>query len=216
MQNFIKTTFIYGIFALLPLILLYIILKVIYDIVGLFTTPTVELLGIAKIAHGDFLGNVILIIILIIVAFIMGLFLQTSIGKVIFDVIEERIFKLLPGYSILRTAAQQFGSENQSIGSGTKVVLVDLYNSQTLCTGFLVDDSNEMLKTIYIPSALHPFQGTFYLVETQRVFNLDGVKTDEGFKSVIACGVGADKFCNIIQKKYKEFLIKKGDSYGKS
>lgn len=210
MRNFIKTTFIYGVFAILPLILLYIILKIIYDIIGIFTTPTVELLGIARITHSYFLGNIILIIFLIIVAFIIGIFLQTSIGKILFEILEEKIFKLLPGYSILRTAAKQFGSENESVGSGTKVVLVSLFDSQTLCTGFLVDDSNVTLKTIYIPSALHPFQGTFYLIPTERVFILNDVKTEEGFKSVIACGVGADKFNRMIKVQYEEFLMKKG------
>jgi|GEM_PF-2366330 len=214
MRHFIKSTFIYGIFALLPLILLYIILKVIYDIVGIFTTPTVELLGIAKIAHGDFLGNIILIILLIIIAMCVGIFLQTSVGKIFFESVEENIFKYLPGYSILRTAAKQFGSENQSLGSGTKVVLIDLFKSQTLCTGFLMDDSTPSLKTVYIPSALHPFQGTFYLVESERVFILDEIKTEEGFKSVVACGVGADKFLKSIQKNYQAYLKKRGD-YGK-
>jgi uncharacterized membrane protein len=71
------------------------------------------------------------------------------------------------------------------------VVLVDLFNSGTLMTGFITDDQGEII-TVFVPTGPNPTSGNIYHVRKEKVFKTDAA-VDNGMRSIISCGAGSSE-----------------------
>jgi len=93
----------------------------------------------------------------------------------------------IPGYKIARDTVMQFFGGNKSFFS--EVVLVDIFNSGTLMTGFITDDHGEFI-TVFVPTGPNPTSGNIYHVERHKVKRTTAA-IDNGMKSIISCGAGS-------------------------
>ncbi len=186
LRLFFRTTLFGGLVAILPLALIIIFFRWIINIIQKFLEPLVELIEV----NTQF--KVVVLYILAVAAilttfFFIGLVIQTRIGRFLNNVLEQKYLMKIPGYKIARDTVMQFFGKNRSFFS--EVVLVDIFNSGTLMTGFVTDTHNEYI-TVFVPTGPNPTSGNIYHVRRDKVTRTT-TAVDDGMKTIISCGAGS-------------------------
>ena len=185
-RNFFRTTFIGGLVALLPISLVVILFRWIIGLVEKYLGPLVGLVDTDSRLYQ--IGLYVLALIgIFLLFFIIGLIIKTSWGRFLNNVLEQKYLMKIPGYKIARETVMQFFGKNKSFFS--EVVLVDLFNSGTLMTGFITDDQGDII-TVFVPTGPNPTSGNIYHVPVEKVTKTKA-HVDAGMKSIISCGAGS-------------------------
>lgn len=177
---------------MLPLGLLILVARWLINLVQKYLGPIVE--WFAKLIHMDsywlLLASYVVLIIAILAAFLfIGMMIRTRTGRFFKKEFEQKYLMKIPGYKIARDTVKQFFGKNRSFFS--EVVLVDLFNSGTLATGFITDDFGEYL-TVFVPTGPNPTSGLIYHVKKDKVIRT-GASVETAMKSVISCGAGSSQ-----------------------
>lgn len=190
MKKYINATLLGGIAALLPLGLVILVFRWLINIVQKYLGPIVEWFsGLLELdSYWLMLASYVVLILAILISFFfMGIIIRTRIGRFFKKELEQKYFMKIPGYKIARDTVMQFFGKNRSFFS--EVVLVDLFNSGTLMTGFVTDDHDEFL-TVFVPTGPNPTSGNIYHVMKDKVLHT-AANVDNGMKSIISCGAGS-------------------------
>lgn len=198
-NKFARTTLIGGLAAILPLWLIFILFQWIYRIIEKYLEPMVDLFK-TETKLDTILAHIILVTTIIILFFFIGLFVQTRFGNRARNFIERRLLMKIPGYKTASDIVRQLFGGSRTFFS--EVVLVDVYNSGTLMTGFITDrhDKDNYL-TVFVPTGPNPTTGFVFHVPKEKVIKTD-VAVDVAIKTIISCGSGsAEVFANSALKK---------------
>jgi uncharacterized membrane protein len=117
---------------------------------------------------------------------LIGLVVRTRLWAFL-NRFEDRYLLKIPGYKLAKETVQQFFGKNQSFFK--EVVLVDIFNSGALMTGFITDDQGEII-TVFVPTGPNPTSGNIYHLQKDRVLKT-GAPVDHGMKTIISCGAGS-------------------------
>ncbi len=196
LKSFIRTAFIGGLVALLPISLIIIVFRWIINIIRNVLGPVVNLIANSDSKLYTIGIYIISVIIIFLVFFFIGLIIKTSWGKFLNYKLEKRYLMKIPGYKIARETVSQFFGKNKSFFK--EVVLVDPFNSGVLMTGFITDDMGEMI-TVFVPTGPNPTSGNIYHLPREKVFKTDS-SVDTGMKSIISCGAGSAQVFATINK----------------
>ena len=98
-----------------------------------------------------------------------------------------------------RDTVMQFFGRNRSFFS--EVVLVDLYNSGVLATGFVTDDQGKYL-TVFVPTGPNPTSGNIFHLKGEYVYPVK-VPVEEVMRSIISCGAGSTKLIDAYNRQIK-------------
>lgn len=188
LRKFFRTTLLGGLAAVLPTALIFFFFRWIFNIIKKYLEPIVSLIEVRTEIQ------VIILYIMVIAAilalfFFIGLVIQTRIGRFFNNVLEEKYLLKIPGYRIARDTVMQFFGKNRSFFS--EVVLVDIFNSGTLMTGFITDRQDDYI-TVFVPTGPNPTSGNIYHVQEDRVVHTS-TTIDSGMKSIISCGAGSSE-----------------------
>ncbi len=189
LKKFLKTTVLGGVIALLPMVLTFFFLRWLFRFVtGLIEPLTRMVMEQSKIQ--EFIANLLVIIIIVLVCFIIGLVVKTRIGRYIQQAIEEQILEIAPGYHLFKETIKQLLGRDRAPFS--TVALVEVYGpgSTTMLTGFVTDRHPDGYYTVFVPSALTPTAGIVYHVEKKYVHIID-VSVEDTMRTIISCGMGA-------------------------
>jgi len=188
LRHFLRTTLIGGLAAILPLGLIFLFFRWIFNLIKHYLQPIVNLIEVDTEIQVALLYIIVLAAILVIF-FSIGLVIQTRIGRFFNEVLEEKYLMKIPGYKIARDTVMQFFGKNTSFFS--EVVLVDIFNSGTLMTGFITDKNKKGgFVTVFVPTGPNPTSGNIYHVRPEKV-HLTTSAIDNGMKSIISCGAGS-------------------------
>ncbi|MCP4313710.1 MAG: DUF502 domain-containing protein [Bacteroidetes bacterium] len=188
LKNFLRTTFFGGVVALAPLTLIVLLFRWVINVIGRNLTPLVDTL----LQNPDpnpffkFALYVITFTAILIFFFIIGLVVRSRLF-VFLNEAEDRYLQKIPGYKLAKETVQQFFGKNRSFFR--EVVLVDIFNSGALMTGFITDDQGEII-TVFVPTGPNPTSGNIYHLHQDRVMRT-GATVDNGMKSIISCGAGS-------------------------
>jgi len=187
-KAFLKTTILGGLIVILPVLLTFMFLRwavnLITDIIRPVTVLFLDKLHLHKTA-----ADIMVIFIIILVCFIIGLIVKTKFGTFIYRVIEKRILKIAPGYSLFKETIKQFlGQEKTPFSS---VALVRVFENSTLMTGFVTDEHPDGRYTVFVPSGLNPTSGIIYHLEKEYVHLVDA-SVEDTMRSIISCGAGSE------------------------
>ena len=188
LRKFLRTTLIGGVVALAPLTLIILLFRWVINVIGRNLTPLVDTL----LQDSDpnpffkFAIYVITFVAILCFFFIIGLFVKTRLS-VFMKNAEDRYLQKIPGYKLAKETVQQFFGKNRSFFR--EVVLVDIFNSGVLMTGFITDDQGEII-TVFVPTGPNPTSGNIYHLHKDRV-KKTGASVDNGMKSIISCGAGS-------------------------
>ena len=178
-----------GLVVVLPITLLVLIIRLLFNLVIGFIRPLTHLLGFSD-SINVWVVNLLVLVLIFLTFFLIGLAVRTEIGKRLFVRLEEQWLKPLPFYAVLRETVQQLFSKDKMPFS--KVALVDPFGSGTLMTGFVTDELPGGYYTVFVPTAPNPTNGFIFHVKADKVYLLD-VRTEDAMRSVISLGIGSVK-----------------------
>jgi uncharacterized membrane protein len=196
LKGFLRTTFIGGLVALLPVSMIIILLRWLINIIEKYLGPLVNIITDSD-SQLYIIGIYILSILAIfLIFFSIGLIIKTQWGQFLNHQLEKNYLLRIPGYKMIKETVNQFFGKNKSFFK--EVVIVDLFNSGILNTGFITDDQGEII-TVFVPTGPNPTSGNIYHVPKDKVFRTSS-SVDLGMKSIISCGAGSKEIFELIDK----------------
>ncbi len=197
-RKFLRTTLIGGMVALAPLTLIILLFRWAINIIGRNLTPLVNtiLQGTDPNPYVKFALYVITFAAILLLFFIIGIIVRTR-WFVFVRKAEDRYMMKIPGYKLAKETVQQFFGKNRSFFK--EVVLVDIYNTGVLMTGFITDDQGEVI-TVFVPTGPNPTSGNIFHLQKNRVFRT-GASVDSGMKTIISCGAGSSEIFALREKE---------------
>jgi uncharacterized membrane protein len=116
---------------------------------------------------------------------------RTRLGAFLYRVIETRILKLAPGYSMIKeTVLQIFGSRKDSPFSS--VAIAQIFGNDTLVTAFITDRHPDGSYTLFVPTGPNPTSGLIYHLDEKFVHPVN-IPVQDAMRSIISCGAGSAK-----------------------
>ena len=197
-QNFLRTTLIGGVVALAPLTLIILLFRWVINLIGRTLTPLVDTILQDPDPNPYFKFAIYLLsfVAILLFFFIIGLIVRTRLSRFL-NKAEDRYFLKIPGYKLAKETVQQFFGKNRSFFK--EVVLVDIFNSGALMTGFITDDQGDII-SVFVPTGPNPTSGNIYHLQKDRVTRTSA-PVDLGMKTIISCGAGsAEVFATVAIK----------------
>lgn len=186
-NRFLLTTLIGGVVVILPVTLLILLAKFVFDFLRNITDPISQWINFGKITN-DLIVDLLTLGMIIAFCFLVGLVVKTRFGKTIFHAIEMELLAKLPFYSTIKETVQQFAGTKKSPFS--QVVLADVFSNGTRMIGFVSDEHADGRYTIFVPTGPNPTNGFIFMVDSDQLEMLD-VRPDEAMRTIIAVGTGA-------------------------
>jgi uncharacterized membrane protein len=194
MRRYVRATLLGGIAAVLPLALVILVFRWFVNLIEKYLGPIVELFE----TDSRFLPLAIYAILIagvLISFFSIGIIIETRIGNFFTTVLEKKYLMKIPGYRIARETVMQFFGKNKSFFS--QVVLINVFNSGTLMTGFITEDQGEII-TVFVPTGPNPTSGNIFHVSREQVL-FTGAAVDSGMKTIISCGAGSSEIFSKVE-----------------
>jgi uncharacterized membrane protein len=187
-KAFIQTVFIGGVAVLLPIVILILVFSIIFK----FATGLIEPLTHLLVEHFNIpgiLADVVVIILILLVAFLVGLLVKTKWGHMLHAYLERKFLENTPGYKMIKETTEQLMSGKQSPLS--KVALVKPFGDESLMTAFITHEHQDGSFTVFVPMS-PPTSGFVFHLKASLVHPVD-VSTEEAMKTMIGLGTGSGK-----------------------
>jgi uncharacterized membrane protein len=159
-REFVANTLVGALLVVVPIyIAVLLLLKAMKSLVGL-VRPSAGLLPQWFPAE-----HVLSLLLVLMVCFLIGVAVRTSIGRAIRERIEKSLFERFPGYSLVRSLTQQLGGRSQE--STWKPALVEI--EEALVPAFIVEELEDGRFTVFVTSVPTPLAGAIYVLSRERV-----------------------------------------------
>jgi uncharacterized membrane protein len=187
-RKFLRTTLIGGVVALAPLTLIILLFRWVINVIGRTLTPLVDRImqDPDPNPYYKFALYVISFTAIVLLFFIIGLVIRTRYFRFL-NRAEDRYLIKIPGYKLAKETVQQFFGKNRSFFK--EVVLVDIFNTGVLMTGFITDDQGDII-SVFVPTGPNPTSGLIYHLPKERVTKTSAA-VDLAMKTIISCGAGS-------------------------
>lgn len=189
LRDYINTTLIGGFLVILPLALLFIVFNWLFNIVFGFIAPITSLLTFGGRVD-RFLATILAVVILVLACFGVGLFVRTTMGNYLYEEFDKHVLNRIPFYKAIRDTVRQFSNREKMPFS--KVVMVNVFNSDTRMTGFITDEHTEDMFTVFVPTGPNPTNGFIFHVKRDQITFVD-VPVEDAMKAIISVGAGSKK-----------------------
>ncbi len=174
-----------GINAVLPLTIFLFLFSWVFKIVFKLIEPVIIILAPRAEDQTIFIKMLALGLVLIGVTIIGG-FIRTKGGHKKFIKLENRIFKILPGYTMVKETLLQFlGTKRMPFST---VAIVRPFNNETRQIGFVTNDCNNGFYTVFVPTGPNPTSGNIFYLKKDQIRIVD-VPYEQAMKTIIACGI---------------------------
>jgi uncharacterized membrane protein len=188
-KSFIKTSLIGGFIVILPVVILIGAFTWIFNFIIKIIQPLTDILVVRSDLQ-EIVAHVVVIILILLLCFVLGILVKTSIGKFFYSFIENALLKKIPGYSLVKETVLQFLGNKQSPFSS--VALVNIFGNETLVTAFITDTHDDGSYSVFVPTGPNPTSGNIYHLNEQYVHKVD-VPVEDTMRSIISCGSGSGK-----------------------
>ena len=168
LKDFLKTTIVGGVMFLVPVILLGLVLRHAMAIAAKLAQPIAGMFPAHEIA-GVAIGTIIAALILLLVAFVAGVFARTGAGRKLTHWVEESFLGNLPQYRVVTSMAQGLTKVEEAEGLAPVLVEVD----QGWQLGYALEEVQTGWSAVFIPQSPTPLSGNVLYVRADRVRRLD-------------------------------------------
>ncbi len=184
----LRRSFVRGLFVLIPVVLTYMVLKLLFDIVDGVLQPLVEI-GFGSRIPG--LG----ILFLVVLVYLVGLLLANVLGRQMVDLLKRGLLSIPVVGSVYSTAGKLIDSFSGSSDMGFKRVVVMEHPRKGVWTvGFLTSFIEEVpskrMAIVYIPTAPMPNSGWVAILPVEEVYDTD-LSIDTAMNLVLSGGITA-------------------------
>jgi uncharacterized membrane protein len=184
-KEFLKTTIIGGIVFLVPLVLLLLVLRHAMSFAGKIAGPIASAFPEHRIA-GATVATVLAALVLVLLAFLAGLFARTSVGRDLARWLEDSLLGNLPQYRMVKTMAEGLAQIEDS--QNLRPALVSIEGGWQL--GYLLEQVSAGWVAVFLPQAPTPMSGNVMYMPAERVRPLD-MPIGEAMLLVKRLGVGS-------------------------
>ncbi|MFP6874906.1 MAG: DUF502 domain-containing protein [Verrucomicrobiales bacterium] len=187
LKQFFISTIIGGLLVILPVALFLFIMSWVFGIIRAAIAPLTKAL-LERTALPDIVADAIVVVALILLCFMVGVVLRTRLGKWVYSLLEKKVLKKAPGYSIIKeTVAQFIGNKKSPFSSSA---LVQIFGNDTMVSAFITDEHSDGSYTVFVPTGPNPTSGNIYHLPARLVHKIDA-PADEMMRSIISCGAGS-------------------------
>ena len=193
LKNFFKTTVIGGVIVILPTIILIFAFRWLFSVVGSIIEPLTNLVkkNLSLPEHPEqMIATTMVISVIVLGCFLVGLFVRTRMGLMIYKSLEGSLLSRAPGYKMVKETVNQLLGKKESPFSS--VALAQVFGNDTMLTAFITDRHDNGMVTVFVPTGPNPTSGFIYHVKKEFVHPVN-VSVEETMRSVISCGVGSEK-----------------------
>jgi len=192
---FLKTTAIGGFFVLLPLLLLELMLKEVFELVVGLASPLTELLPrtILEAINAPILVAILLILI---ASFVLGLFAKSDLGRRFGLWVERNTLERFTLYQVLKGLSSRLIEFGQG-STFAPALLASPEGHREFA--YLIEDHNDGWATVMVPRAPTPMSGQVKIVPITQVEILDA-RFGDVTRVISHWGVGAGE----LLKTHKE------------
>jgi len=203
LKKFVKTSLIGGIAVILPITILLLIFKWIFNVIIRIIQPLTNLV-VATSHLQELAAGIIVLAIILSACFVVGAFVKTRIGRFIHEHIDTRLSKLVPGYSTIKLTVTQFFDRKSAPFSS--VALVRAFDHESLMTAFITDTHPDGSYTVFVPCGPNPTTG--YILHMKREFvHPVPISIETALRSVISCGAGSRPILAAFNRRTKGVII---------
>ncbi len=188
LTRFIATTVLGGVVVVLPAVILFLLVRLIFRSIVPILEPVGHLFELQEYVQ-KWMVDILSLALVITGFFLLGLMVRTRFGRRFFDRIEQQYLYKLPLYSILRETIRQFTGSTKAPFS--QVVLVDVFNSSTKMLGFITEELTNDELAVFVPTGPNPTNGFIFILPRDKV-ELVNIRTEDAMRIVIGLGVGMD------------------------
>jgi uncharacterized membrane protein len=182
--HFIWKTTIIGVLFIAPLLLVLVLVREALHMIAKVLGPIAEHLPFPP-AFGLAKPDIAAAILLVVVVFVAGLLSQTSLGTALNSTLEQLILRKMPGYTLFKSMAEGAAGVG---GNQLKVVLANIDDAWLI--GFIIEQHDDGMLTVFLPSAPTPTAGMIYFLTEHHVKRLD-VSVSAAVKCIKELGVGS-------------------------
>jgi len=184
-KKFVKTTLVGGLIFLIPLILLALLLKHAMGFAAKVAKPIAERFPVPEIG-GAALVTLVAIVILIVIAFLAGLFSRTSPGRRIAQWFEDSILSGIPQYRMMKSVAEGFAQ----VETADDLLPVLVSGDDGWQIAYQIEELPDGWIAVFLPQAPTPMSGNILYVSSDRVRPLH-IGIAEAMKVVKRMGLGS-------------------------
>lgn len=196
-RSLIYDNFLTGINAVLPLLVLLLFLSWLVKIVFSFIQPIVVFLAPQEADQTLSVKLLALFLVLLGITMIGGI-IKKPRWRASFKLLENKIFKVLPGYTMVKeTMLQILGTKRAPF---SQVAIVNIYGNQTRQTAFITEEHQDGSYTVFVPTGPNPTSGNIFHLEAGQV-ELIGVPYEVAMKTIVACGIDSGA---ILKQRYAD------------
>jgi uncharacterized membrane protein len=141
-------------------------------------------------------ANVLSILLVLIACFLIGAILQGRLGRAMAKAIERRVLERIPGYELFRSLGER--AAGQRATDAWRPALVEIESA--LVPGFIIEQVDERLLTVFVPSVPTPLAGAIYIIDRNRVHALD-IPFAQAIKSISRWGTGSKELVAAMKQR---------------
>ncbi|MDJ0881484.1 MAG: DUF502 domain-containing protein [Gammaproteobacteria bacterium] len=192
-KKFIKSTLFGGLVVILPITIIAFFIKWIFQMITDLIQPLTNY-ALKTYQMPEYVADTIIVSIIILVCFVVGLIVQTSIGNYLHRIFDDIFLKITPGYRMIKEVVVQiFGSSDDSPFSNSEIAKVKLFGMDcpTEVTALITDRHKDGSYTIFMATGPNPTSGNIYHVSEEQVTLCPHIPIDSAMRTIIACGAGS-------------------------
>ena len=196
-KNFLKTTLLGGVIVILPITILIFAFRWLFGVVSSGIKPLTDLvvrtIPLLSNRYDELIATLIVIFVILGGCFLVGLFIRTRLGQLLYSSLEGGLLSKAPGYKMVKETVNQFFGRKQSPFSS--VALVQIFQNETMVTAFVTDRHGNGTVSVFVPTGPNPTSGFIYHIPEKYVHPVD-VPVEDAMRSVISCGAGSEMLVN--------------------
>lgn len=198
--NFILTRLVAGLLVVTPIYLAaLLLLKAMSSLAGL-VQPFSNMLPAGMPG-----AQVLSLIMVFIFCFVVGLAVSTSMGRSIWERLENTLFQKLPGYALFRSLTQRMAGTTQE--NVWQPALAEI--EEALVPAFIIEELEDGRFTVFVPSIPTPLAGSVYILTANRVHPIN-VPFTQAVKALSQWGSGSKDLVAAMQNRKQWAAAREG------
>ncbi|MEJ2214412.1 MAG: DUF502 domain-containing protein [Gammaproteobacteria bacterium] len=192
-KQFIKSTLFGGLVVILPITIIAFFIKWIFQLITDLIQPLTNY-ALKTYFVPEYVADIVIVGLIILVCFVVGLVVQTSIGNFLHRIFDDVFQKIAPGYRMVKEVVLQvFGSSDASPFSDGALARVQLFgvDCPTQVTALITDRHADGSYTIFMATGPNPTSGNIFHVAAEQVTLCPEIPLDSAMRTIIACGAGS-------------------------
>jgi len=184
-KSHILEVIIKGLFWLAPIVAITIIILWVYSKIDAVTGYLFQIIGLDP-QNFPFLWTIVGVCLLIFIAYVIGIFVETSLGDFV-----QKIYSKIPGYETIKELINIFNSSK----SGEKKVLVVLihgFSKDDYNIGLMYSTKQSVIKdhyTVTLSMTPIPNGGYMFEVHKDKIFVIEEATFDSNLQYLLSMGV---------------------------